>query len=84
MVKLDVEGAEINAVSGLGDLLQTRQIAIVYEDHGKDREHNVSRYLQSIGMIILDPTTGNELTIDDLDSIKVRAGTGYNFLAVRP
>ena len=44
VIKLDVEGMEIDAAKGGKRLLENETVIIV-EDHGADRAHTVSRYL---------------------------------------
>lgn len=44
LIKLDVEGAEERAISGIGDL-DVENIALVLEEHGKDRSHSITRRL---------------------------------------
>jgi hypothetical protein len=45
LIKLDVEGAEIDAIKGLGDLAGDLKITIIYEEVEKDC--GVTAYLQS-------------------------------------
>ncbi len=44
VIKLDVEGMEIDAAKGSKRLLENETVLIL-EDHGADRDHTVSRYL---------------------------------------
>ena len=44
VIKLDVEGMEIEAAKG-GKRLLASETVIIVEDHGADRAHTVSRYL---------------------------------------
>ena len=44
VIKLDVEGMEIDAAKG-GKRLLKNETVIILEDHGADRAHTVSRYL---------------------------------------
>ena len=43
IIKLDVEGNEINALQGAKRTLK-KDCLIIYEDHGKDNMHLVSKY----------------------------------------
>ncbi|MEH0072816.1 hypothetical protein V6L77_25490 [Pannonibacter sp. Pt2-lr] len=45
VLKLDVEGVEIEALRG-GVALLMRDVLVIYEEHGSDRSHAVSRYLR--------------------------------------
>lgn len=86
VVKLDVEGVEIEAIAGGRRLFESDAVLIV-EEHGSDRNHTVSRYI--IGetpyrMYVFDPQTGGFeplLELSTLDRIKVYASTGYNVFA---
>lgn len=84
IIKLDVEGAEIAAIEGLGDLANT-DFALIYEDHGSDKDHSVSRYLKDqLGFKVfgLDIHTTKEIqSLDELDEIKKNPRYGYDFLA---
>ncbi len=44
VIKLDIEGAEIQALKGASDILMHEPL-IIYEDHGKDRNSTISRYI---------------------------------------
>jgi FkbM family methyltransferase len=84
VIKIDIEGEELNFVSNLDSSLQ--KVFVIYEDHGKDTLHRTSELLFSnnwvvyhctkLGLIKLD-------TIDDVKKIKKRVDVGYNFLACR-
>jgi hypothetical protein len=85
LIKLDVEGVEIEAIKGGTRLLQGDS-AILCEEHGNDRTHSVSRYILEqtpLKLIVYDPRgdrfeTVTELSI--LDRIKVSSHVGYNVL----
>jgi FkbM family methyltransferase len=85
LIKLDVEGVEIEAIKGGTRLLQGDSI-ILCEDHGADRTHSVSRYILEqtpLKLIVYDPRydrfeTVTELSI--LDRIKLSTHVGYNVL----
>ncbi len=88
LVKLDVEGQEINALKGAGPLLDW-DIAFCYEDHGKDPDAKVTRFvLEDLGLSVmyLYPR-GKQVTIrrvEDALRVKRRRSHGYNFFAFRP
>jgi FkbM family methyltransferase len=83
LVKLDVEGVEIEAIKGGTRLLQGDSV-LLCEEHGNDPHHTVSRYILDqtpLKLIVYDPRgnrleTVNELSI--LDRIKVSTHVRYN------
>jgi FkbM family methyltransferase len=86
LVKLDVEGVEIEAIKGGARLLQTDSM-LLCEEHGSDRNHNVSRYILGstpLKLFIYDPASGRFEVVSDLailDRIKVTTNVGYNVFA---
>jgi FkbM family methyltransferase len=81
VVKLDVEGAEIPTFEGAGPVLGERDVTVVYEDHGADATHKVSRHVLEMGMGIFDPATGAPLTLEGVAALKTDTVHGFNFLA---
>jgi len=83
LIKLDVEGVEIDAIKGGARLLATDSM-ILCEEHGNDPHHTVSRYILDqtpMKLLVYDPRTGRLETITELsilDRIKVSAHVGYN------
>jgi FkbM family methyltransferase len=83
LIKLDVEGVEIEAMKGGKRLLQEDSV-LLCEEHGNDPQHTVSRYILEqtpLKLIVYDPRSKrmeavNELSI--LDRIKVSSHVGYN------
>jgi len=83
LIKLDVEGVEIDAIKGGTRLLQADSL-ILCEEHGNDPTHTVSRYIieqTPLKLFVYDPRSNRlepvtELSI--LDRIKVSANIGYN------
>jgi FkbM family methyltransferase len=83
LIKLDVEGVEIEAIKGGTRLLQGDSV-LLCEEHGNDPHHTVSRYILEqtpLKLIVYDPRshlleTVTELSI--LDRIKVSTHVGYN------
>jgi FkbM family methyltransferase len=83
LIKLDVEGVEIEAIKGGKRLLEADSV-IICEEHGSDREHTVSRYILEqppLKLIVYDPRSRRLETISELsilDRIKVSTHVGYN------
>ncbi|WP_315763072.1 MULTISPECIES: FkbM family methyltransferase [unclassified Bradyrhizobium] len=83
LIKLDVEGVEIEAIKGGARLLATDSM-ILCEEHGQDRNHTVSRYILDqtpLQLIVYDPDSGRLETVRELsilDRIKVSTHVGYN------
>jgi FkbM family methyltransferase len=85
IVKLDVEGAEIAALEGGASVLD--RCLLVYEDHGKDRDHDVTRHLLERGFVVYHHDGIDPVPIrapEQLDGIKTDARRGYNFFAADP
>ena len=83
LIKLDVEGVEIEAMRGGTRLLHGDSV-ILCEEHGNDPQHTVSRYILDqtpLKLIVLDPRSNRLETVTDLsilDRIKVSTHVGYN------
>jgi FkbM family methyltransferase len=83
LIKLDVEGVEIEAIKGGTRLLQGDSV-ILCEEHGSDRHHTVSRYILEqtpLKLIVYDPSSNRMETVTELsilDRIKVSSNIGYN------
>jgi FkbM family methyltransferase len=83
LIKLDVEGVEIEAIKGGTRLLQGDSV-ILCEEHGNDPHHAVSRYILEqtpLKLIVYDPRSNLLETVTELsilDRIKVSTHVGYN------
>jgi len=83
LVKLDVEGVEIEAIKGGARLLQGDSV-LLCEEHGNDPNHTVSRYILEqtpLKLIVYDPRSRRLETVTELsilDRIKVSSNIGYN------
>lgn len=83
LIKLDVEGVEIEAIKGGTRLLHGDSV-ILCEEHGSDRHHTVSRYILEqtpLKLIVYDPRSNRMETVTELsilDRIKVSSNIGYN------
>lgn len=86
MIKLDVEGAEIEALIGAQGLLQ-RDCVVICEEHGLDRTHGITRHLVdalALRVFAYDAGEGRFMRLDRverLDRIKKHAWVGYNVFA---
>ncbi len=81
VLKLDVEGAEIPALNGLGD---RRPSLLVYEDHGMERESATSAHVFSLGYRVFAWDGGRIRELFDLEAVravKTNPTRGYNFFA---
>jgi FkbM family methyltransferase len=83
LIKLDVEGVEIDAIKGGTKLLQGDSL-LMCEEHGNDPDHTVSRYILDqtpLKLIVYDPRSNRLETVSELsilDRIKVSSHVGYN------
>ena len=83
LIKLDVEGVEIEAIKGGKRLLEGDSV-ILCEEHGNDPRHTVSRYILDqtpLKLIVFDPRSNRMETVKELsilDRIKVSSHIGYN------
>jgi FkbM family methyltransferase len=83
LIKLDVEGVEIEAIRGGTRLLQADSV-ILCEEHGNDPQHTVSRYILEktpLKLMVYDPRSNRMETVTELsilDRIKVSSNVGYN------
>ena len=83
LIKLDVEGVEIEAIKGGARLLREDSV-ILCEEHGNDPRHTVSRFILEqtpLKLIVYDPRSNRMETVTELsilDRIKVSTHVGYN------
>jgi FkbM family methyltransferase len=83
LIKLDVEGVEIEAIKGGTRLLQGDSV-ILCEEHGNDPDHTVSRFILEqtpLKLMVHDPRSDRLETVTELsilDRIKVSSHVGYN------
>ena len=85
-VKLDVEDAEIEALRGARELLDSCDTLLIYEDHGNDPQCRVSQEVlkvPSYGIYRWNDGFEKISTLDDLRRIKVDRHVGYNLFALR-
>ncbi len=83
LIKLDVEGVEVEAIKG-GSRLLAGDSVILCEEHGNDPDHTVSRFILEqtpLKLIVYDPRSNRMETVTELsilDRIKVSTHVGYN------
>ncbi len=85
LIKLDVEGAETEAIDGAARALSEGSV-LIYEDHGGDISSATSAHLLKMADISLYSveTEPQEITnTDAVRALKTDKYTGYNFLAAR-
>ena len=85
VIKLDVEGLEIESLEG-GRSALANDFLLIYEDHGKDFDCEVTQYVLDQGFEVF--SHANErfkqvTAIKDAQAIKTLKTTGYNFFAFR-
>jgi FkbM family methyltransferase len=88
VVKLDVEGAEVAAMAGAERIVRERDVLLLVEEHGSDRQHSVTTQLLSRGLDVhfLQPdAVPIRITRPaQLDELKSDHARGYNVAAHRP
>ena len=86
ILKLDVEGVEIDALKGAAKLLNENTL-VMFEDHAADKTHEVSAYLmEELGMRIFysEKHGCRELkTLKDVAKVKINPRVGYDFIATK-
>ena len=85
ILKLDVEGNEVNALKGATRTLR-KKILIIYEDHGSDFTHKNTRFLLNQKFQIYH-IENNELfqikLLKEIKLVKKKKNKGYNFFATK-
>lgn len=89
IVKLDVEGAELQGLEGMRETLRSRRALLVYEDHSKDEGSQTARWLLAEGLnlyyIETDARAARRINnATDVEAIKTARHKGYNFVACAP
>jgi FkbM family methyltransferase len=89
VIKLDVEGAELPALAGARLLTESRQVVVIYEDHGSDEQSRVSRHILTALRFNVyycgpDFRVQRVETPEALERIKRERRVGYNLAACPP
>ena len=86
ILKLDIEGVEIDALKGASEILQ-HDCLVIYEEHGSEKNNDVSHYLKDrLGMRLFlgseDRLSMREITsYDEIDALKTNPRRGYDLFA---
>ncbi|MGL4406084.1 MAG: FkbM family methyltransferase, partial [Notoacmeibacter sp.] len=85
IVKLDVEGVEIAAITA-AEQLQKLDTVFLYEDHGSDRNHETTRHvMDALGMQVFwlgrEEPAAKIIDVKQMDAIKRSRRFGYDFAA---
>ena len=88
IIKLDIEGAEIDALAG-GRNAVTRDALIIYEEYGEERACKATKFVidefQLRIFFIDDRRQVRKITtLDEVKTIKRHRTRGYNLMAVSP
>ncbi|MBX2860460.1 MAG: FkbM family methyltransferase [Vampirovibrio sp.] len=89
LIKLDVEGQEINAFKSARQIQQKLDVLFYYEDHGKDASCAVTRYvLEEANLKVFFCGKDGQIhpiqSVQDAAQVKVKKSYGYNFFACQP
>ena len=86
IVKLDVEGAEPQAIEGAKEMIARDDALFLFEDHGKDPTCSAIAVMLDHGLIVCYPTDDGKIlpiaTLSDARRIKLNPTVGYNFVGV--
>ena len=88
IIKLDIEGEEVNALAG-GRTALSQDAMVIYEEYGEEIECKTTKFILdsfSLRVFFVDDRKRvlNIQTIDQVRMIKTHRTRGYNFVAVTP
>lgn len=86
VIKLDVEGNEINALIGAKNTLIKKDCLVIYEDHAKDKNHYNTKFFLKKKYFIYYFNKKKVYKIEkinELNRIKKIPHKGYNFVATK-
>ncbi|MFB2533565.1 FkbM family methyltransferase [Paracoccus sp. p3-h83] len=85
LIKLDVEGAEIAAITGAAQTMQ-RACAFLYEDHGNDMTCAPTAHLLGLGKRVYAMDDDGRLvritSVEEARALKKNPHVGYSFMAL--
>jgi len=84
IIKLDVEGAEIDAIKGAKNILSLKRVIVIYEDHGADITCSVSEYIMehlNFNIFFLGDRPEKITSIEQIKERKTNQSVGYNLVA---
>lgn len=86
LLKLDVEGVEIDAMKGAKSLTKGN-LLVSYEDHGNDKSNEISDYFMNelaMRIFISEKQGCRELkTMQEVAAVKTNSRVGYDFIATK-
>lgn len=88
ILKLDVEGVEIDAMKGAVELAK-RDCLVIYEEHGNDPTHEISRFMaDELGLRLFHTENAGYVPqefadFDEMTRLKRNSRVGYDFLATK-
>lgn len=85
IIKIDIEGNEINALNGAKKVLK-KNCLIIYEDHTSDKFHLNSKYFlkKNFSIFFFNGKKMHQIRkISELNEIKKKKHKGYNFIATK-
>lgn len=85
VVKLDVEGMEIDTMVGAGEFLDT-DVVVVYEEHGADKTHETTEHVltkQGMRVFWFGDNPCEITRLEQLRPIKKSSRHGYELVATR-
>ena len=88
IVKLDIEGEEVNALRGLSRTTSECEVLLYYEDHARDADSEATRAVLGLGFNVYFAETPTRLiripSAHAASDVKKHKARGYNFYACQP
>lgn len=86
IIKLDVEGAEVDAMRGARRTLEHDSVVLIYEDHGVDRDCAATSWLLTntnrVILLLQDERMIRIRNVEQLAAEKRDVSRGYNLIAI--